>query len=111
MTPIEYAEKKSKENLVAAFRPGIYRHWKGNLYRALFLAQDSTNRPTKKMTLRLDTVFESTEAPVVIYVSLDPGDHAGNVCARDLEQWNELVPDVDADGAPHPVPRFEFVRP
>lgn len=30
------------------FRPGIYQHWKGPLYRALFLAQDSTNKLSLK---------------------------------------------------------------
>ncbi len=35
---------KASERQVKDFRPGLYRHWKGPLYRALFLGQDSTNR-------------------------------------------------------------------
>lgn len=71
------------------FRPGVYRHWKGPLYRALFLAQDSTNRPPPSGSL--DPAHEtSTREPMVVYVSLG-GECAGNVCVRSLEQWNETV--------------------
>lgn len=87
------------------FKPGIYRHWKGPLYRALFLAQESTNRVISHRT----DATESTEEPLVVYVSLE----SGNVCVRSLEQWNELVPNPGYDtsklGRPT-VPRFEFVE-
>lgn len=43
----------SREQGVETFRPGIYRHYKGGLYRALFLARD-----------------HETQWPVVVYVPL-----------------------------------------
>lgn len=78
---------------VADFRPGIYQHWKGHLYRALFLAQDSTNRPSSPpewSEVPGVRVTESSDEPMVIYISLNEP-HSGNVCARELWQWNELV--------------------
>lgn len=56
------------------FKSGVYRHYKGGLYRALFLAQDSTNRRD---------AAGSTEEPMVVYVSLSEP-HQGNVCVRAL---------------------------
>ena len=73
---------KATREQVEAFRPGVYRHWKGALYRALFLGQDSTNRDGK----------ESTEEPTVAYVALSDGTgHQGNICFRELWQWMEPV--------------------
>lgn len=95
------------------FKPGIYRHWKGALYRALFLAQDSTNRITIPTTTKLDGSIAkgSTEEPMVVYVCLD-GEHAGNVCARSLAQWNERVDWLDTGNGPFGIrPRFEWRSP
>lgn len=64
--------------------PGMYRHYKGGLYRVLLLAQDSTNRADVRGG---ELVVDSTEAPVVVYISLE----TGNVCVRDLRQWSEWV--------------------
>jgi len=75
------------------FRPGVYMHWKGSKYRALFLAQDSTNRADSG---------GSTEEPVVVYISLE-GARAGNVCVRNLQQFMEHV---EAGG-----PRFRWIAP
>lgn len=52
------------------FMPGIYLHFKGGKYRALFLATS-----------------EATKEAVVVYVSL----YDGSVWTRSLERWNEYV--------------------
>lgn len=63
------------------FVPGLYRHYKGGHYLALMLVQDSTDRDGKP----------STEAPMVLYINLEPGQRSGNKCVRDLRQWIEWV--------------------
>ncbi len=47
------------------FKPGLYRHYKGGLYRALFLARNSEHR----------------EQEVVVYVSISEA-HGGKVWVR-----------------------------
>jgi len=66
------------------FRPGIYRHFKGNLYEALFLATHS-----------------ETREPMVVYRALY-GEHA--LFVRPLPMWAETI---DRDG--YHGPRFTFV--
>lgn len=70
------------------FKPGIYKHFKGNLYLALFLAKHS-----------------ETEEDLVIYIDLYEN-KSGQIWARPLEMfmgYKELE-----DGSK--VKRFEFVR-
>lgn len=59
--------------------PGIYRHWKGNLYRVLFVALDSNN--------------DRAHEPTVVYLSLDPGPHQGQINVRHESEFHELLPD------------------
>lgn len=68
------------------FKPGVYKHYKGGLYRALFLAQDSTNVDLGDPTGQL----ESTQELCVVYVALD-GAHAGQINVRTLAQWHDLI--------------------
>jgi hypothetical protein len=82
------------------FRPGVYRHYKGDLYCALFLVQDSTNRDCGDLA----GAQQSSEEPCVVYVALS-GEHAGNKCVRTLDQWNEWVPSSSVA-----VPRFTFLH-
>ncbi len=77
---------KATEQQVKDFKPGLYQHWKGPMYLALGLGQDSTNRDNGH-----SGPDESTEEPVVIYVSLDAGPHQGHICVRELWQWAEAV--------------------
>lgn len=87
-----------------SFKPGVYRHYRGGLYRALFLVQDATKYDLGD----LDGKHRATDALCVVYVVLD-GPRAGTVCVRTLEQWDELV---SPPGALHDtlyVPRFTFV--
>ncbi len=68
------------------FETGLYRHYKGGLYRALFLA---TN--------------EADLQPLVVYMSLD----SGNIMVRPLANWEELVevrPNLQR-------PRFAYLSP
>lgn len=65
-------------------RPGIYRHFKGNLYRVLLVASHS-----------------EAEEQMVVYQALY-GDRGFWV--RPLSMWNETV---DRDG--YHGPRFTFV--
>lgn len=83
-------------NSVQDFRPGIYRHYKGSLYRALCLARD-----------------HETQAPLVVYVPLSPhGDsklpsppQVRPLCTPGQDSWTDRV------GYPGSVPRFEWVGP
>ncbi len=63
-------------------RPGIYRHYKGGMYRVLFTAYNSTNHEA------------SSDYPYVVYVvyiSLDPGEHCGQINVREEEEFNEWL--------------------
>ena len=64
------------------FKPGVYQHYKGGTYRAMFLAHNSTNGQVEG-------------EKVVVYVCLTPAlDHPeqiGQINVRTLEQWNESV--------------------
>ena len=59
------------EDAVAAIPPGIYRHFKGNNYRVLYVARHS-----------------ETMKPMVVYRALY-GD--GGVWTRPADMWNETV--------------------
>lgn len=67
-----------------SFRPGIYRHFKGGLYRALFVARHS----------------ESPDDEFVVYQSLENGGY----WVRPLNMFLETV---DRDG--YKGPRFMWV--
>ncbi len=67
------------------FKPGIYRHFKGNFYRALFLATHS-----------------ETREPMVVYIALY-GD--GGIFTRPLSMWGETVKRDGYEG-----PRFAFIE-
>ena len=66
-------------------RPGIYRHFKGNEYQLLYIANHS-----------------ETLEPMVVYRALYG---EGGVWVRPLPMWTEHV---DRDG--YSGPRFAFVR-
>ena len=68
--------------------PGIYRHYKGGLYRVLFTAHDSTNGPREGST-------------VVVYVSLT----TGRINVRAADQFVEPVGAVGYAS----TPRFALV--
>lgn len=67
------------------FRPGIYRHFKGGLYKALFVARNS----------------EARNEEFVVYQSLEKG----LIWVRPLGMFLE---NVDRDG--YKGPRFSFVE-
>lgn len=71
----------------ADFRPGVYRHYKGNYYLALGLARE-----------------DETNETVVVYTRLYPREGLP-MSTRRLSVWNEQV--TGADGTQSP--RFEFV--
>lgn len=73
------------EEALAAITPGVYRHFKGNLYRVLHIAKDS----------------ETTE-PVVVYQALYG---EGAIWVRPAAMWNETV---ERDGVRYI--RFERVE-
>ncbi len=66
-------------------KPGIYRHFKGNRYRLLFVAKDS-----------------ETLEPMVVYQALYG---ACGYWVRPAKMWNEIV---DRDG--YHGPRFSLVE-
>ena len=67
------------------FKPGIYRHFKGGMYEALFVARDSEDR----------------DKELVIYRSLEKG----YIWARPLTMFLEEVNRTDYKG-----PRFTRVQ-
>lgn len=70
---------------------GIYQHYKGGLYRLLFIAKDSTNgSPT-------------ADQDVAVYVSLN---ESGRVSVRLLAEFDGRV---QVEGQSRP--RFEWVGP
>lgn len=82
------------------FRPGVYEHHKGGLYRALFLAHDSWNESQKPGQW------------LVIYVSLgklqqEHTEFAGQMNARPLAEFWELVMWPNEEMRP----RFTWIHP
>lgn len=73
------------------FRPGVYRHYKGGLYTALFLV-----------------THHETREPMVVYVSHEKG-HMNcrplNGWSSDSDAWNDAV---EHEGKW--VPRFERIE-
>lgn len=102
-------QKSHAQNAFVEFKPGVYRHYKGGLYYAFFLTEDSNNGPDGA---------ESTQELEVVYMALD-GMKAGQRCNRKLKQWNETVivkesrpADIDDNETTVDVeyPRFKWVR-
>jgi hypothetical protein len=67
-----------------AFEPGVYRHFKGGVYEALYLARDS----------------EDHDKQLVVYKN-----EKGEVWVRPLEMWEEHV---ERDG--YSGPRFSKIK-
>lgn len=74
---------------------GLYRHYKGGMYRVLFTARNSTNG--------------TNDEELVVYVSIG-GEYAGRLSVRDAAEFVEEVevPLVYSVGTMK-VPRFERV--
>lgn len=70
------------------FKPGVYRHYKGNHYLALGLARE-----------------DETDATVVVYTRLYPREGLP-MSTRRLSVWNEMVA---IEGVGEPQPRFAYV--
>ena len=66
------------------FKPGRYRHFKGNEYRALFLAKNTE-------TLEIEVIYQALYGE-------------GSYWARPLAMWNETV---ERDGKI--FKRFEYI--
>lgn len=79
--------KKEKE-LLEKFKPGVYKHFKGHLFLALFVAKHS-----------------ETEEYMVVYVGLY-NKKRGQIWARPLEMF--VGDKVFEDG--RRVKRFKFIR-
>lgn len=87
----EWVKHMARVEEIAAFRPGLYRHYKGGLYTALGLVTHHEKR-----------------APMVLYVSHTYG--GANVrpligWLGDADGWNDFVTPEDG----HAVRRFTFV--
>lgn len=72
---------------------GIYRHYKGGLYRVLGTALVSTNGP-------------DTGDRVVVYISLT----YGSMHVRDEDEFREQVTVTELNGSTITCPRFMFVH-
>ncbi len=70
------------------FKPGVYRHYKGNYYLALGLARE-----------------DESNATVVVYTRLYPREGLP-MSTRRLSVWNESV---SAEPGARPQPRFAYV--
>ena len=79
------------------FQPGVYKHWKGGLYRALFLARDSVSEQKGRL--------------LVIYISMTNG----NVYARPLygeeSSWSDEILIEHSDKTAEWIPRFAPFEP
>lgn len=67
--------------------PGLYKHYKGGLYRVLFTAWESTNEREREL--------------LIVYVSLEKG----MINVRRKEEFDETVEQPDGEK----WPRFKFV--
>ncbi len=65
-------------------KPGVYRHFKGNLYRLLYVAKHS-----------------ETLEPMVVYQALYG---EGGIWVRPAQMWTEWVDRADYHG-----PRFQWI--
>ncbi|WP_087721707.1 DUF1653 domain-containing protein [Pandoraea sp. PE-S2T-3] len=86
MFPTSPAPSAESTPEIEAFRPGVYRHYKGNYYLALGIAR-----------------ADETDEPVVVYTRLYPREGLP-MSTRLLRIWNEPVTIDDA-----PVARFTYV--
>ncbi len=77
------------------FKSGVYIHYKGGRYKALFTAWDS-NSPEK---LR----------EVVVYVSLTTGKIFTRPLFGEDSSWSDDILLENADGTAEWVPRFKYV--
>lgn len=73
-----------------AFRPGVYRHYKGRTYLALGLARE-----------------DETDETVVVYTRLYPREGLP-LSTRRLAKWNEWV---RPEGSAEALPRFTYLGP
>lgn len=84
------------------FRPGIYRHYKGGLYRALFLAKEEGRSKGPAGSFW-----------VVVYVSLSHGTvwtrPLRSLGIPDQDAWTDLVTWTEPNGFATKRHRFEYV--
>jgi hypothetical protein len=91
-------QRAQEGSTMSDFKPGVYEHYKGGLYRALFLVE-----------------HHETRQPMVVYVSLLHGTvnvrplHQ-NAVQHDPDGWNALM-DVAGSCPPAYTPRFKFLHP
>jgi hypothetical protein len=85
---------------MAEFQPGLYRHYKGSLYRAIALV-----------------VHHEDQVPMVLYVALEHPESLPQVREFDsnsADSWNDWVDErgcAVADRRPGDRRRFEYVSP
>lgn len=85
--------KQEKDHSFRTFLPGIYRHYKGGLYRAIGLV-----------------AHHETREPWVLYVSLERGTMNVRPLAGEGDAWTDHVwPGAGAHGNAS-VPRFSLVN-
>jgi hypothetical protein len=78
------------------FQPGIYRHWKGGLYRALFLARDSVSQDKSRL--------------LVVYISMTNGEMFARPLYNEESSWSDDVLLEHENNTASWVPRFSFVE-
>lgn len=67
---------------------GVFRHYKGNLYRVLAVADYTGERRLQQHSLA--TGFPEGEK-LVVYIGLYDNPHGNRVCTRPVHEWVELV--------------------
>lgn len=83
MTKVAEAEEGNNANMaLRIFRSGIYKHYKGGLYRVLFLVR-----------------HHDSGEPMVVYASLDRG-------TLNVREWPDFIALVEVNG--EPMPRFAY---
>lgn len=90
------ADKRAAESTKVEqpeFIPGVYRHWKGGLYRALFLVRDSLSK----------------ERLLVIYISMTNGEMFARPLYGEESSWSDDIL-IDHGKTAEWVPRFNLVE-
>lgn len=97
-------------------RPGVWRHYKGNRYRVLFIT-DYTGAHGPVVPFRLEADIEGFPegTKIVVYIGLYDNPHGNRECSRPVREWLEELVDVKwietASGVEHTYtgPRYAWV--
>jgi len=76
--------------------PGIYKHYKGDLYKVLFVAWESTNDRDREslvvyISLKTGVINSRRQLEFVEFVKWDDGEFRPRFCKRDVIDYNGRI--------------------